>query len=68
MAKPIDRGNFHLFGVRCEDCGHFLERTPSGWLACPNGHGKLVQESDDDPQPDDDRWGSWFDDDPPTAA
>ena len=26
-------------------CGHYLERTPSGFLACPRGHGKLRTES-----------------------
>jgi hypothetical protein len=59
-----------LVHLRCEECGHYLARTPGGFLACPLGHGKLTREADDDPQPDDDdeRWGRWFDDDWPAAA
>jgi hypothetical protein len=62
-----------LFSLRCGECGHYLTRTPSGYLACPLGHGKLIRETDSDPQPegDDERWGSWFSDDapePPRAA
>ena len=34
----------NLFDRRCEDCETFLERTPSGFLACPHGHGKLVAD------------------------
>jgi hypothetical protein len=30
--------------VRCEQCREYLERTPSGYLACPRGHGKLLTE------------------------
>ena len=41
--------------VRCPECGHWLERTPSGFLACPRGHGRLVRLPGD-PQPADD-WG-----------
>jgi hypothetical protein len=42
-------------------------------LACPLGHGKLIRETDHDPQPegDEDRWGAWFGNDlpePPKAA
>ena len=29
----------------CRECGEYLERTPSGYLACPRGHGKLLTES-----------------------
>jgi hypothetical protein len=29
---------------RCEQCGEYLERTPSGYSACPRGHGKLLTE------------------------
>src|SRR5271168_3803571 len=44
---------------RCE-CREYLERTPSGYLACPRGHGKLLTEppaaepedlEDDEPAP-----------------
>jgi hypothetical protein len=57
-----------LFSRRCEDCGRPLDRTPSGFLACPLGHGRLVRESEDDPQPADESSGRWFDDDLPPAA
>jgi hypothetical protein len=34
----------------CRQCGEYLERTPSGYLACPRGHGKLLTQApaDDD--------------------
>jgi hypothetical protein len=54
-----------LYSLRCEDCGHYLTRTPSGYLACPLGHGKLIRETPDDPQPADESSGLWFADDPP---
>lgn len=25
----------------CNECGEYLVETLSGWLACPNGHGRL---------------------------
>ena len=34
-----------LSALSCGECGRPLERTPSGFLACPNGHGKLVTET-----------------------
>lgn len=27
--------------LRCVECGKYLEPTPSGYLACPRGHGTL---------------------------
>jgi hypothetical protein len=62
-----------LFSRRCGECGRYLERTPSGFRACPLGHGKLIREAEDDPQPegDDERWGRWFGaegPEPPCAA
>lgn len=30
----------------CEECAAALTATPSGYLACPNGHGKLVLDVD----------------------
>jgi hypothetical protein len=27
--------------LHCEQCGCYLVHTPSGYLACPGGHGKL---------------------------
>jgi hypothetical protein len=32
--------------LRCEACGEYLVRTPSGYLTCPRGCGKL-READD---------------------
>jgi hypothetical protein len=29
----------------CRECGEFMERTPSGFLACTRGHGKLLSET-----------------------
>ncbi len=29
---------------QCSDCGACLEKTPSGFLACPQGHGGLIVE------------------------
>jgi hypothetical protein len=44
--------------LHCEVCGEYLTHTPSGYLACPNGHGKLRADVDDEP------CGRWFDDEP----
>jgi hypothetical protein len=41
--------------LHCEVCGEYLTHTPSGYLACPKGHGKLRADVDDE------RCGSWFD-------
>ena len=69
MARRPERDQMEALSFVCCECGHPLERTPGGYLACPLGHGRLVRESDDDPQPDDDRdrWGGWLGD-PPAAA
>jgi hypothetical protein len=39
----------------CE-CGARLVQTPSDYLACPNGHGRLLPVSEP--------CGKWFDDEP----
>jgi hypothetical protein len=39
----------------CGACGRPLTPTPFGSLCCPRGHGRLVEETDDE------RCGSWFD-------
>lgn len=31
--------------IACQACGSMLIETSSGYLACPNGHGKLLQEA-----------------------
>jgi hypothetical protein len=46
--------------LACGECGEFLVRTPSGWLACPRGHGKLTCEA----EPGEESYGTWFEDDP----
>jgi hypothetical protein len=56
-----------LYSLQCEECGHYLTRTPSGFLACPLGHGKLIRETPDDPQPADESSGLWFRDEPPAS-
>jgi hypothetical protein len=40
--------------LRCEECGRLLVRTPSGYLACPRGHGKLLTEAVTEPEGDED--------------
>ena len=30
----------------CAECGEQLVRTPSGYLCCPKGHGKLLPDPD----------------------
>jgi hypothetical protein len=55
QAALFDTGGPTAQSLRCSECGHYLERTPSGYLACPLGHGKLIRESETDPEPADDR-------------
>jgi hypothetical protein len=42
--------------IACGACGDCLVRTPSGWLACPRGHGRLICEE----EPGEDSSGRWF--------
>jgi hypothetical protein len=44
--------------VPCGEFGEHLVRTPSGYLACPNGHGKLTCEE----EPGEQSYGTWFED------
>ena len=46
--------------LACGECGASLVRTPSGWLACPRGHGKLTCEEEQGEE----SYGTWFEDDP----
>jgi hypothetical protein len=41
MARRRTQTGPDLFTLRCATCGAYLRRTESGYLACPNGHGKL---------------------------
>ena len=73
MARRPERDQMEALSFICCECGHPLARTASGFLACPNGHGRLTDDSDDPrdyQQPDDDRdrCGSWFGEDLPPAA
>ena len=45
--------------AKCRECGEYLERTPSGYLACPRGHGKLLTEAPADEAPADEPAPSW---------
>jgi hypothetical protein len=44
--------------LSCGECGEYLVRTSSGWLACPRGHGKLTCEE----EPGEESYGTWFED------
>lgn len=33
-----------LWSLRCVECDKLLEKTPSGFWACPRGHGRLHVE------------------------
>lgn len=35
--------------LSCVECGEPLERTPSGYLCCPKGHGRLIAEESANP-------------------
>jgi hypothetical protein len=52
-------GGDEVSDLACGECGKFLARTPSGWLCCPRGHGKLTCEE----EPGEDSSGRWFEDD-----
>ena len=45
--------------LACCECGEYLVRTPSGWLTCPRGHGRLTPEE----ELDEESYGTWFEDD-----
>ncbi len=30
--------------IHCETCGEYMVRTESGYVTCPKGHGKLLEE------------------------
>ena len=52
----------HLFALRCEVCGRCLVRTSSRYLACPAGHGKLIEGREPElGEIDEQPCGSWFD-------
>lgn len=44
--------------LSCSECGRLLVRTGSGYLVCPLGHGRLLEELGDA-----ERSSAWFEDD-----
>jgi len=68
MARQPERDEPILLRLRCTECGHYLARTRSGFLACPLGHATMIREADDDPRPEDETSGLWFQDELPPAA
>lgn len=55
QAKLFQAGEGECSNLACVVCGEHLVRTAQDYLACPLGHGKLIDES---PEPD----GRWFED------
>ena len=60
QAELFDETNAADSDLGCQVCGDLLVRTESGFLCCPNGHGKLLIEAVED-----ERCGRWFEDDLP---
>ena len=46
MSRKRKSEEPNLFALRCDECRRQLVTTPSGYLACPAGHGRLVIETD----------------------
>ncbi|MFL5329895.1 MAG: hypothetical protein ACJ8C4_13380 [Gemmataceae bacterium] len=50
MCARVSTTQIELFDQReapdtdrqCVECGNTLTRTPSGYLCCPRGHGRLI--------------------------
>lgn len=38
--------DYQYTGLSCATCGRRMVRTPSGYVACPAGHGRLLAETD----------------------
>ncbi len=43
--------------LSCVECGEPMEHTPSGYIVCPRGHGRLLETTSQDV----DAFGGWFD-------
>jgi hypothetical protein len=68
QARLFDPMGPAAVAFQCPECGHWLERTPSGWLAYPLGHGRLMRQEPADPQPEDDEpWARWIAENRPAA-
>lgn len=44
--RKRDRDQLSLFGIKCEVCSRPLVPTESGYVACPNGHGRLCLDAE----------------------
>ena len=51
QGRLFDANGPPLSALSCVTCGQPLVRTPSGYLACPRGHGKLLTEAIDNGAP-----------------
>jgi hypothetical protein len=61
MARRPRNDEPNLFALRCETCAEQLVPTPSGYLACPQGHGKLLPAAQNCAAAEAEPCGSWFD-------
>jgi hypothetical protein len=50
QGQLFDTGGPPALTATCRKCGEYLERTPSSYLACPRGHGKLLTEAAAEPE------------------
>lgn len=48
QAELFDTDGPELSALSCDCCGEPMERTPSGYLCCPRGHGRLIEVASDD--------------------
>jgi hypothetical protein len=49
----------NLFALKCQECGRQLVGTESGYLVCPNGHGRLIPDGASDDAAGDGPPGLW---------
>jgi hypothetical protein len=57
QAELFETSGPAAVAFQCPECGHYLERTPSGFLACPLGHGRLIRLPGEPEPADDWDWG-----------
>jgi hypothetical protein len=66
-TRSVQRSLFDQGGrvseLSCCSCSAPLEHTPGGYLACPNGCGRLLEAQTDAGPPDERGSGLWFGDD-----
>ena len=56
QAQLFDTDGPPALTEKCRHCAEYLEHTPSGFLACPRGHGKLLTDT---PANDAPAWPDW---------